>query len=213
MRALLAASIVAALASPRAAHADDPGALDPTAGARPGAGDPIDGAPGADVTRDPPFRVNVRVGGASTDRNGMPTVCVEAHLWRGVGVETCGTGAQVWHEDGGAEMAHFRTHAELLRFATPGAGRLGLRAGFGFAELSVAPDQLGFQFGDPDATRASAAGPEAALSGQWTRPVAGDVDAIATFTIGAAYLQGAPALVLPRSELQPFASFEVGIGW
>ena len=179
-----------------------------------GDGEPTDGHPDPPpVTRDPPYRFNLRVGGASTDRAGMPTVCAEVRIWRGLGVESCGTGAQVWHNHDGAEMAHFRTLAEVVRLATPGGGRLGLRAGLGFAELAVASDQLGLQFGDPDVTRASAAGPEASLSGQWTRPIAGRVDAIATFTVGAAYIQGAPQLVLPRSEVQPFASFEIGLGW
>ena len=41
----------------------------------------------------------------------------------------------------------------------------------------------------------------------------GAVDAVATFTVGSAYIDGAPALVLPREQLQPFASFEVGVGW
>lgn len=178
------------------------------------ADEPVDGDPDAHpVTPHAPYRFNLRVGGASSDRNAMPTVCAEVRVWRAVGVETCGTGAQVWHDEEGAEMAHFRTLVEVARFATAGRGRLGLRAGLGFAELSVAADRLGLQFGDPDATRASAAGPEASLSGQWTRPVTAGVEAIATFTAGAAYIQGAPRLVLPRSELQPFASFEVGLGW
>jgi hypothetical protein len=101
----------------------------------------------------------------------------------------------------------------VVHRATPGGGRLGLRAGLGFAEVSVAADQLGFQFGAPDATKASAAGPEASVSAQWTRPLAGKAEAIATFTIGSAYVDGAPELVLPRDRVQPFASFEVGVGW
>ncbi|MBK9030125.1 MAG: hypothetical protein IPL61_02100 [Myxococcales bacterium] len=170
------------------------------------------GGPPPPVAPDPPYRLNLRIGGASTDRNGMPTVCGEVRVWGGLGVESCGTGAQAWHDRGGTEMMHVRSTFEVARVAA-GGGRLGLRAGVGFAELSVAPDQLGFQFGDPDATGASAAGPEASISAQWTRALAGEVEALATFTIGGAYLDGAPQLVLPRERLQPFASLEVGVGW
>jgi len=202
VRTLLFAASLGLLAVPAlgSARADEVPGVD---------GDPDDAA----VARDAPYRVNLRIGGSSADRSGAPTVCGEVRVWRGLGVESCGTGAQLWHEPSGAEMAHFRGLFEVARFATPGRGRFGLRAGVGFAELAVAVDSLGLQFGAPDATRASAAGPEASLSGQWTRPVAGRLDAIATFTVGAAYIGGAPQLVLPRSELQPFASFEVGLGW
>lgn len=196
MRALLPPMILAALGG--AARAD-------------GDGDDRGGPP-APISHDPPYRINLRIGGASTDRNGMPTVCGEARLWGGLAVEGCGTGAQAWHDEDGAEMMHLRSTFEVVRRPL-GGGRLGLRAGVGFAELSVAADQVGFQFGDPDATGASAAGPEASISAQWTRGLAGAVDAVATFTVGSAYIDGAPALVLPREQLQPFASFEVGVGW
>jgi hypothetical protein len=142
------------------------------AGAVAHADDDRGGAPGP-VSDDPPFRVNLRIGGASTDRNGMPTVCGEVRVWGGLGVESCGTGAQLWHDGDGAEMMHLRTTFEVVHRATPGGGRLGLRAGVGFAEVSVAADQLGFQFGAPDATKASAAGPEASVSAQWTRRAGG----------------------------------------
>ncbi len=196
MRALLPPMILAALGG--AARAD-------------GDGDDRGGPP-APISHDPPYRINLRIGGASTDRNGMPTVCGEARLWGGLAVEGCGTGAQACHDEDGAEMMHLRSTFEVVRRPL-GGGRLGLRAGVGFAELSVAADQVGFQFGDPDATGASAAGPEASISAQWTRGLAGAVDAVATFTVGSAYIDGAPALVLPREQLQPFASFEVGVGW
>lgn len=169
------------------------------------------GAPGP-VSATPTYRVNLRVGGASSDRNGMPTVCGEVRVWGGLAVEGCGTGAQAWHNEDGAEMMHLRTTYEVVHRGV-GGGRLGVRAGVGFAELSVAADQLGFQFGSPDVTGASAAGPEAAMSAQWTRGLLGAVEAVASFTIGAAYIDGAPELRLPREQLQPFASFEIGVGW
>lgn len=177
-----------------------------------GADDDRGGAP-APTSATPPYRLNLRIGGASSDRNGMPTVCGEVRVWRGLGVESCGTGAQLWHDGDGAEMMHVRSTFEVVHWATGGGGRLGLRAGVGFAEVSVAADQLGFQFGSPDATKASAAGPEASVSAQWTRPLVGATDAIATFTVGSAYISGAPELVLPRERAQPFASFEIGVGW
>ncbi|MEZ4401678.1 MAG: hypothetical protein R3B06_16750 [Kofleriaceae bacterium] len=188
------------------------GLLVATAGAARADGDDRAGPP-TPVAADPPYRVNLRIGGASSDRNGNPTVCGEVRVWGGLALESCGTGAQAWHNDDGAEMMHVRTTYEVLHLGTAGNGRLGVRAGVGFAELSVAADQLGFQFGSPDATRASVAGPEASVSAQWTRPLVSQVDALATFTVGGAYFAGAQELVFPRAQLQPFASFEVGVGW
>jgi hypothetical protein len=112
-------------------------------------------------------------------------------------------------------MMHLRSTFEVVhRAAARAAAGWGCAPGVGFAEVSVAADQVGFQFGDPDATKARRRpGPRRLMSAQWTRPLAGKAEAIATFTIGSAYVDGAPELVLPRDRVQPFASFEVGVGW
>jgi hypothetical protein len=124
-------------------------------------------------------RINLRVGAATTDRNGRPTICLDVRIFAGFGVESCGTGQAVLHDDPGREMAHFRgTWTLLTRHTDHGTGKL--RAGAGFAELQVGADHPGFRFGSPDpADRGSISGPEAAVSGQWLIPLAGGVEAVA----------------------------------
>lgn len=158
-------------------------------------------------------RINVRVGAATTDRNGRPTICLDARIFAGFGVESCGTGQAVLHDDPGREMAHFRgTWTLLTRPTDHGTGKL--RVGAGFAELQVGADHPGFRFGSPDpADRGSISGPEAAVSGQWLVPLAGGVEAVASFTAGAAAFAAAAELVTPQRTVQPFVSFELGLGW
>lgn len=157
-------------------------------------------------------RINLRIGGATSDSTGRPTICVDATIVRGVGVETCGTGQGIIHDETGVELAHFRaTYALLSRATNRGTGRL--RAGLGWAELQVGTDRPGFQFGSPDQARGSVAGPEAAVQGQWLLPLAKGVEAVASFTVGAAAFARANELVIPQSTVQPFASFEIGLGW
>ncbi|MCX5741009.1 MAG: hypothetical protein NT062_00760 [Proteobacteria bacterium] len=158
-------------------------------------------------------RVNLRIGGASTDETSRPTVCVDVSIVLGFAVESCGTGQGLWHHDEGTEMAHFRaTYAFLERATAQGTGRL--RGGLGFAELQVGVDQLGFHFGSPDpADRGSVAGPEASLQGQWLVPLGKGVEAIASLTAGVAMFSKANELVIPKSNVQPFVSVEVGVGW
>jgi hypothetical protein len=170
---------------------------------------------GGDVAQVPhaPYRVNLRVGTSSTDRNGMPTVCAEVRLWADLAVESCGTGAQVWHDSDGPEMMHVRGSWEVYDRTTR-RGRGGVRLGLGFAEMSVGDDQLGFQFGDPDSRDpVSVAGPEASMSAQWTMPLGKGLEAVGTFTGGVGYFSGARKLILPRGEVQPFATIDIGVGW
>src|SRR5689334_3272930 len=117
-------------------------------------------------------RINLRVGAATTDRNGRPTICLDARIYAGFGIESCGTGQAVLHDDPGREMAHFRgTWTLLTRHTDRGTARL--RAGAGFAELQVGVDHPGFRFGSPDpADRGSISGPEGVVQGQWLLPLA-----------------------------------------
>ncbi len=171
-------------------------------------------APGAGAAAAPVTnRVNLRIGGSTTDDTGNPTICVDVAIAGGFGVETCGTGQAIIHDDVGREMAHFRaTYTFFDRATRRGTGKL--RAGLGFAELQVGVDHPGFSFGEPDRVdRGSAAGPEAALQGQWLVPLAGGVEAVASFTAGVAAFAGADQLIEPQSTLQPFAAIEIGIGF
>lgn len=158
-------------------------------------------------------RINLRLGAASTDSTGRPTICVDVSLVAGFAVETCGTGQGVIHDQAGTEMAHFRaTYSILERATAKGTGRL--RGGLGFAELQVGVDRPGFKFGAPDAAeRGSVAGPEASLQGQWLMPLGAGVEAIASVTAGVALFAQADQLVIPQSNVQPFVAFEVGLGW
>lgn len=160
-----------------------------------------------------PYRINMRLGTASTDRNGAPTICAEVRVWADLNVESCGTGADILHNNDGPEMMHVRGLYEIYD-RTTSRGRGGIRLGAGFAEMSVGDDKIGLEFGDPDAQDPiSVAGPEAAVSAQWTMPLGKGLEAVGTFTGGVGYFAGARKLILPRDEIQPFASFEIGVGW
>src|SRR5688572_13246191 len=70
---------------------------------------PRDGEAARDVGPDPAGnRINLRVGNATSDSTGRPTICVDVRIVRGFGAETCGTGQGVIHDQAGSELAHFR---------------------------------------------------------------------------------------------------------
>lgn len=174
---------------------------------------PVDDG-GAATTGHAPIvnRLNLRIGGASTDTNGRPTICLDVKLAYRVGVETCGTGQAVLHDEPGAEMAHFRATYSIADRSL-WRGTLHARGGLGFAEMQVGIDHPGFRFGDPDADRGSVAGPEASLSAQWLLPLYRGLDVVVTGTAGVAYFAGADALVATKSDVQSFLSIEAGVGW
>jgi hypothetical protein len=169
--------------------------------------------PGTSRATPTPNRLNMRLGSATSDDTGRPTICLDVRIVRGFGIESCGTGQGVIHDEVGSELAHFRGTWSFFEHATPtGTGRL--RGGIGWAELQVGVDHPGFKFGDPDSVdRGSVAGPEAAVQGQWLVPLGKGVEAIASFTAGVAVFASADKLIEPRSNVQPFASVEVGLGW
>ena len=158
-------------------------------------------------------RINMRVGAATSDSTGRPTICLDVRIWSGLGVESCGTGQGVIHDEVGSELAHFRgTWSLLSKTTSTGTGRL--RGGLGWAELQVGVDHPGFHFGSPDQVdRGSVAGPEATLQGQWMVPLGAGVEAIVSFTAGVAVFASADELITPKDNVQPFASVEIGVGW
>lgn len=170
--------------------------------------------PGGAASNSKPIenRLSLRLGGASTDSVGRPTICADVRIVSGFSVEACGTGAQLLHNEPGREMAHFRANYAFLEGSLP-KGRGLLRGGLGFAELQVGEDEAGFDFEGPEGKRGSVAGAEASLSAQWLLPIAGDFEMIANATAGAAVFRNADRLVEPQSAVQPFVSFELGIGW
>lgn len=169
--------------------------------------------PGGRTVRPTGNRINLRAGTATTDSVGRPTICLDVRVVGRIGIEACGTGQGVLHDEAGGEMAHFRATWTLVeRVTARGVGKL--RAGAGFAELQVGEDHPGFRFGAPDRIdRGSVAGPEAALQGQWLVPLASGLEAVASLTAGVAAFAGADELVEPRRAVQPFVSLELGVGW
>jgi len=175
--------------------------------------EPIDGDPDDDAPRPASNRLNMRLGGATSDDTGRPTICLDVRIFAGFGVESCGTGQAIIHNEAGREMAHFRGTWTFLETTTSrGVGKL--RAGAGFAELQVGQDHPGFKFGEPDKVdRGSVAGPEAMLQAQWLVPLAKGVEAVTSLTAGFAVFSEADKLVIPQDAVQPFVSFEIGVGW
>ncbi len=170
--------------------------------------------PGAGGGADPSTnRINLRIGGASSDSTGRPTICLDVRIVAGFAVESCGTGQAIIHNEAGREMAHFRgTWTLLTKHTDRGTGKL--RAGAGFAELQVGVDHPGLNFGSPDRIdRGSVAGPEAVVQGQWLVPLGRGVEAIASLTAGAAAFAKADELIVPQRAIQPFVALELGLGW
>ncbi len=176
--------------------------------------EPVDDGSDHDPSDHPPIfnRLNFRVGFASSDLNGKPTLCLDVNVAFGFGVETCGTGAQVLHNDPGQEMSHYRINYTVLERSL-WKGTLHARGGLGFSEMQVGKDNPGFIFGAPDSDRGSVSGPEAALSAQWLLPMYKGLDFVVTGTAGLAYFAHADQLAATKSDLQSFASIEAGIGW
>ncbi|MBL9016119.1 MAG: hypothetical protein JNL83_18170 [Myxococcales bacterium] len=178
------------------------------------ADEPADDGAGADPWDHPPIknRLNFRVGFASSDLNGKPTLCLDITVAFGFGVETCGTGAQVLHDDPGQEMSHYRINYTVLE-KNLWKGTLHARGGLGFSEMQVGYDDPGFVFGGTNRDRGSTAGPEAALSARWLLPMYKGFDFVVTGTAGLAYFAHASDLSVTKSDVQGFASIEAGIGW
>lgn len=157
-------------------------------------------------------RFNLRVGFDSSNNDGRATVCADISIAFGFGVEACGTGNQVWHDDPGEEMSHYRVNYTIAELSL-WTGTLHARGGLGFAEMQVGLDSPGFVFGGTGADRASTSGPEGALSAQWLLPMYKGLDFVVTATGGLAYFAHAGELVTTKSSMQSFASIEAGIGW
>lgn len=197
MRALV---VIAAIAGAPALVAADPPADDPAPDVAPGEADTDN-------------RVNLRIGGSTADANGRPVVCAEVAITWGISVEGCGTGSGFLHTDDGGEIAHFRLNKRIWGTRL-GRGRVQTAGGLGFAELEVGEDSAGFDFGSPGGVApTSVAGPEASLSARYLAPLGRGFEFLANASLGLAWFSGAPDLVAPQERLQPFASFELGVGW
>lgn len=173
---------------------------------------------GSDPSVHPPIenRINLRIGLSSADRDlngkGHPTICLDVLVAYRFGVESCGTGEQLLHDEPGQEISHYRINYRLVE-GSLWKGTAHVRTGVGFAEMQVGKDNPGFVFGKPDADRGSVSGPEAAVSAQWLLPMYRGFDFVVTATGGLAYFAHAGELATTKSDLQSFLSLEAGVGW
>ncbi len=195
------------------------GAIAQVAGAQPVPMSPAPGEPASEPAKPEPQpnvdgasrrHFNLRVGASAVADYERASICLEVAVWRKLTVEGCGNGSGFLHQGDGGELAHFRAKWGLWEDQVA-KGTLVAQAGVGFAELQVGRDDPGFEFGDP--TGASAAGAEGAFTMQYYAPVGSGFEFIASSAIGMAYIRGADKLPTAPSKNQPFASFELGIGW
>jgi len=176
--------------------------------------EPADDGSGKAADDHPPIRnrLNFRVGFDSNNKDGRATVCLDVNIVYGFGVEACGTGNQLWHNDPGQEMSHYRVNYTVLERSL-WKGTLHARTGLGFSEMQVGLDDPGFVFGGTNSTHGSTSGPEGAVSAQWLLPMYKGFDFVVTGTAGLAYFAHAAELATTKSDVQSFVSIEAGLGW
>lgn len=155
--------------------------------------------------------VNFRGGLATTNEAGVPEVCLEGAPFKFLTLETCGTGAGIWRDNSGTQMAHLRVELQPYRFVLAGVA-LDPQVGVGFAELQVGEDDPGFRFADASG-KFDTSGPELSLSLQAKIPFRFDLELIGELSSGVAYFPNAPDLAIPKDELQPFAGVSLGLGF
>lgn len=175
---------------------------------------PVDEGSNSDPSSHPPIvnRLNLRIGFDSSNKDGRATVCLDVNVVLGFGVEACGTGNQVWHNDPGQELSHYRVNYTFVERSL-WKGTLHARSGLGFAEMQVGRDDPGFVFGGTGRDRSSTSGPEGALAVQWLLPMYKGFDFVVTATGGLAYFAHADELATTKSAVQSFFSLEAGVGW
>jgi hypothetical protein len=147
--------------------------------------------------------------------DGHPVVCAELIPLAWLSVEGCGTGSGFLHHGAGVDFAHFRARASPIAW-TRGRSELRLLGGLGFAEIQRSADRPGFRFGKPsEADPVEAAGPEAsaALHGRAWIDQGGRVFASADLNAGAAWIEGAPAVLGSGGVVVPFTALTVGLGF
>lgn len=198
---------VEAGAQPRSPHAEPTEPVPVSADAS----DRGEGDEGRALLRRTKNRVNLRLGGASSDENGRPTVCLEVRAIAGLSIEGCGTGSGFLHNEQGRSLTHFRGKWAVDRRVLAG-GVMQTQLGLGMTELQVSTDRPGFVV-SPEQGGVEAVGPEAMVGLQWLRPIDGGWEFILNANAGLSWIPGAEALIAPQDTLQPFVAFEVGAGW
>ncbi len=154
---------------------------------------------------------DLRVGAQSIDgRN--PYLCGEGNPLKWLSIEACGTGAGILHQNGGFDMAHFRTRVRALHGET-GRADLDLMIGAGFAEVQSSTDQAGFRFGRQDPGAVEAAGAEGSVSAKGRFYTTPGTYLVADINVGAALIPGAPQVFGRGGPVVPFATATVGLGF
>ena len=88
---------------------------------------------------------NMRMGASSATTNGQPTICIENTPTQSISLEACGTGYGFIHHVAGTDFVHFRGKWNLVHHKHESSLFRG-QLGFGFAEIQLGDDELGFQF-------------------------------------------------------------------
>lgn len=165
-----------------------------------------------ETTREEPERNwgNLRVGASSA--SSRPELCLELSPIELLSVEACGTGAGLLHRDPDPEIAHFRAKWLVTSWQTP-LGWLQPQLGAGFAELQIDADSVGFDFGGSGPTGVETAGPELSAALRLLTPIAQGFDLVSTLDLSTAWFPHASELVIPQAEVQPSATFTLGLGF
>lgn len=156
---------------------------------------------------------NFRAGAGSATENGHAYLCLEVSPFSFLAIEGCGTGSGFLHEDDAPETAHFRSKVRLGSFEFREGSFLQPHIGLGFAELQIAEDSSGFDFGGTGPDGVETAGPEAGLGVRLLYPIGSGLEIVGDAAVSYAWMPHAPELVDPYSEHQFTASFTLGLGF
>ena len=156
--------------------------------------------------------VNMRVGSTSSNRNSYPELCLEVAPLSFLSIESCGTGAGIFHTDPAPSSAHFRTKFKAFQWNFEDWD-LSLFGGLGFAEFQIGEDAPGFIFNGVGKDGVETAGAEISAHLRTLIPVYEGFDLLTEFNVSGAYVPYAPDLVTPLSSFQPAFSLTIGAGF
>ena len=154
---------------------------------------------------------NFRMGFSSATTNGQSTICLEGMILSSFAIETCGTGYGFVHREAGTDFVHFRGkwNAFTQSFSQ---SLIKAQLGAGFAEIQIAADEVGFQFGGTG-NGVETAGPEASLSVQWMHRIDTHTELVVDMNLGSAFFYYGPELIVPQPQIYPFFEVSCGVGW
>ena len=151
------------------------------------------------------------MGASTATTNGQPTICIENTPTKSISFEACGTGYGFVHHVPGTDFVHFRGKWNVVQRGYQSSLFRG-QLGFGFAEIQLGDDELGFQFTGSD-NGIETAGPEVSASFQWMYALSTHTELIFDMNVGTAYFHHAPTLIIPQNQVFPFFELSLGLGW